>query len=165
MVCSERPGRRPSSKVTHSAAKHVPCRRLKRRWAAGNHMSIQSPTRTCLPPIATKPILSRVFVQARRRASVPGIFAAVPAGDNILTLYATGCGALTDDDLPRRALPVSVTVNNQQATVLYAGIAPGLVQGADQINIQLPDSITSSQLTIVLTAGDAPSKPFVWNQP
>jgi uncharacterized protein (TIGR03437 family) len=98
--------------------------------------------------------------------SAPGIFAAASAADNILTLYATGCGVLTNDDLPRCALPVSVTVNDQPATVLYAGIAPGLVQGANQINIQLPDGITTSdKLTIVLTAGDASSKPFVWNQP
>jgi len=97
--------------------------------------------------------------------SAPGIFAAVPAGDNVLTLYATGCGALTTDALPRCALPVSVTVNGEPAAVLYAGIAPGLVQGANQINVQLPADINSGQLTIVLTAGGASSKPFVWNQP
>jgi uncharacterized protein (TIGR03437 family) len=97
--------------------------------------------------------------------SVPGIFAAVPARDKVIVLYATGCGALTNDDLPRCALPVSVTVNDQPSTVLYAGIAPGLVQGANQINIQLPAGIASGQLTIVLTTGDARSKPFVWNQP
>jgi hypothetical protein len=97
--------------------------------------------------------------------SAPGIFAAVPAGDHILTLYATGCGVLTNDDLLRCALPVSVTVNDQPATVLYAGIAPGLIQGANQINIQLPNGIDTGHLTIVLTAGDASSKPFVWNQP
>jgi uncharacterized protein (TIGR03437 family) len=97
--------------------------------------------------------------------SAPGIFAAVPAGDNILTLYATGCGELTTDDLPRCTLPVSVTVNDQPATVLYAGVAPGLVQGANQINIQLPNGTAAGQPTIVLTAGDASSKPFVWSQP
>jgi uncharacterized protein (TIGR03437 family) len=99
-------------------------------------------------------------VQLNVAPSAPGIFAAVPAGDNILVLYATGCGPLNNDDLPRCALPVSVTVNDQPATVLYAGIAPGLVQGANQINIQLPAGITSGPATIVLTAGDAPSKPF-----
>ena len=107
---------------------------------------------------------SSVPVKLDVAPSAPGIFAAVPAGDNILTLYATGCGALTNADLPRCALPVSVTVNDQPAIVLYAGIAPGLVQGANQINIQLPDGIASGQLTIVLTAGGS-SKPFVWNQP
>jgi uncharacterized protein (TIGR03437 family) len=51
-------------------------------------------------------------------------------------------------------------VNDEPARVFYAGIAPGLVQGANQINIQLPDDITTSQITIVLTAGDTSSKPF-----
>jgi uncharacterized protein (TIGR03437 family) len=104
-------------------------------------------------------------VQLQVAPSAPGIFAAVSAGDNILVLYATGCGALTNDDLPRCALPVSVTVNGESAQVLYAGIAPGLVKGANQINIQLPDDITTGPLTIVLTAGDASSKPFSFTLP
>lgn len=99
-------------------------------------------------------------VQLPVTPAAPGIFAAVAAGQNILTLYATGCGVLTNDPLPRCALPVSVTVNNQPATVLYAGIAPNLVQGANQVNIQLPDGITSGTLSIVLTAGAASSTPF-----
>jgi uncharacterized protein (TIGR03437 family) len=37
--------------------------------------------------------------------------------------------------------------------------------GANQINLQLPDGLASGPLTIVLTAGDAASKPFVWNRP
>ena len=49
--------------------------------------------------------------------------------------------------------------------MLYAGAAPGLVEGANQINIKLPDDITSGVLTIVLTAGDASSKPFTWTMP
>jgi uncharacterized protein (TIGR03437 family) len=104
-------------------------------------------------------------VQLQVDSSAPGIFAAVSAGDGIIVLYATGCGALTTDDLPRCVLPVSVTVNDHPAIVLYAGIAPGLVQGANQINIQLPDGITSGALAIVLAAGDAASKPFVWSRP
>jgi uncharacterized protein (TIGR03437 family) len=97
--------------------------------------------------------------------SAPGIFAAITAGQNILTLYATGCGALTNDTLPRCALPVGVTINDQPATVLYAGIAPGLVQGANQINVQLPSGITSGPLAIVLTVGAASSTPFSFTLP
>jgi uncharacterized protein (TIGR03437 family) len=97
-------------------------------------------------------------VQLQVASSAPGIFAAASAGDGIVVLYATGCGALTNDDLPRCALPVSVTLNGEAAQVLYAGIAPGLVQGANQINLQLPDGITSGALTIIVTAGDASSK-------
>jgi uncharacterized protein (TIGR03437 family) len=104
-------------------------------------------------------------LQLQVAQSAPGIFAAVSAGDNIVVLYATGCGALTNDDLPRCALPVSATVDDEPAQVLYAGIAPGLVQGANQINIKLPDDITTGPLTIVLTAGDASSKPFSFTLP
>jgi uncharacterized protein (TIGR03437 family) len=99
-------------------------------------------------------------IQLQAAPSAPGIFAAVPAGDGIVVLFATGCGALTNDDLPRSALPVSVTVNGESAQVLYAGIAPGLVQGANQINFQLPTDITSGQVSIILTAGGGSSKPF-----
>jgi uncharacterized protein (TIGR03437 family) len=105
------------------------------------------------------------LLQLQVAQSAPGIFAAVSAGDNIVVLYATGCGALTNDDLPRCALPVSVTVNDQPATVIYAGIAPGLVQGANQVNIQLPDGTPSGPLIIVLSAGDASSKPFSFTLP
>ena len=105
------------------------------------------------------------LIQLQVAPAAPGIFAAVSAGDGIVVLYATGCGALTTDALPRCMLPVSVTVNGEPATVLYAGIAPGLVQGANQVNIQLPPDITSGQVTIVLTAGDASSTPFSFTLP
>src|SRR4029077_8408613 len=104
-------------------------------------------------------------VQLQVASSAPGIFAAVSPGDGIIVLYATGCGALTTDDLPRCVLPVSVTVNNEPAQVLYAGIAPGLVQGANQVNFVLPDDITTGQVSITLTAGDASSKPFSFTLP
>ena len=49
---------------------------------------------------------------------------------------------------------------DEDGDILVAGIAPGLVQGANQINILLPDAVTSTSLSIVLTAGDALSKAF-----
>jgi uncharacterized protein (TIGR03437 family) len=97
--------------------------------------------------------------------SAPGIFAAASAGDGIVVLYTTGCGALTTDTLPLCALPISVTVNGDLAQVLYAGIAPGLVQGANQINFKLPADITTGQASIILTAGDGSSKPFNFTLP
>jgi uncharacterized protein (TIGR03437 family) len=77
----------------------------------------------------------------------------------------SGCGALTKDTLPRCQLPVSATVNGQPAQVLYAGIAPGLVSGANQINLRLPSGITSGPLSIVVTAGTASSKAFSYTLP
>ncbi len=97
--------------------------------------------------------------------SAPGIFSAVANGDGTLTLYATGCGTLTQDALALCQLPVSVTVNNEPAQVLYAGIAPGLVQGVNQVNILLPGDVTGGPVSIVLTAGLASSKAFSYNLP
>jgi uncharacterized protein (TIGR03437 family) len=104
-------------------------------------------------------------VQLQVASSAPGIFAAASTGDGIVVLYATGCGSLTTDALPLCALPVLVTVNGEPAQVLYAGIAPGLVEGANQINFRLPADITTGQVSIILTAGDGSSKPFSFTLP
>jgi len=56
-------------------------------------------------------------------------------------LYGTGGGALTNDSLPRLTLPVSATVGGVSAYVQDAGIAPGLVQGAMQINVEIPSIV------------------------
>ena len=92
----------------------------------------------------------------------PGIFAAVSGGPGLLTLYATGGGKLSTDELPIFTLPVGVTVNGLAAQVLYAGIAPGLPEGANQVNVQLPTGLTSGSLTIVLRVGSASSPAFTY---
>jgi uncharacterized protein (TIGR03437 family) len=97
--------------------------------------------------------------------SAPGIFAAVADGGGAITLYATGCGALTKETLPRCQLPVSATINGKAAQVLYAGIAPGLVQGANQFNLMLPSGITSGPISIIVTVGNASSKAFSFTLP
>jgi uncharacterized protein (TIGR03437 family) len=97
--------------------------------------------------------------------AAPGIFAAVPAGNNVVTLYATGCGMLNSDALPNCELPVSVTANGQAGEVLYAGIAPGLAEGVNQINFQLPENVTSGKISIVLTVGNTASLPFAMTLP
>jgi uncharacterized protein (TIGR03437 family) len=99
-------------------------------------------------------------VQLQVSPSAPGIFAAVPAGAGIVTLYATGCGTLTQDTLPVCSLPSSITVNGEPAQVLYAGIAPGLVSGANQINFALPADIQSGPISIIWTVGNASSAAF-----
>jgi uncharacterized protein (TIGR03437 family) len=69
------------------------------------------------------------------------------------------------DTLPRCQVPGSATVNGQPAQVLYAGVAPGLVSGANQINLLLPSGITSAPISIVVTAGTASSKAFSFALP
>jgi uncharacterized protein (TIGR03437 family) len=95
-------------------------------------------------------------------ASSPGIFAAVPSGPGVITLYATGGGSLSKDSTPLLNLPTSVTVNGEPAQVLYAGVAPGLVEGANQINILLPAGLQSGALSVVLTVGLVSSKAFAF---
>ncbi len=75
---------------------------------------------------------------------------------SVVQLFGTGGGTLTNDTLPQLALPVSATVGSVSARVTYAGIAPGLVQGAMQVNVQLPTGITPGPaVPIVLTVGQA----------
>jgi uncharacterized protein (TIGR03437 family) len=55
-------------------------------------------------------------------------------------------------------LPVTATVGGVPATVYYAGIAPGLVEGAMQVNVQIPDGISSGSVPVVLQVGSATSQ-------
>jgi uncharacterized protein (TIGR03437 family) len=77
---------------------------------------------------------------------------------SVVALYGTGGGALTTDALPLLKLPVTATVGGVPATVYYAGIAPGLVQGAMQVNIQIPSGVTPGPaVPIAITVGNATS--------
>ena len=55
-------------------------------------------------------------------------------------------------------LPYSATVNGENATVDYAGDAPGLVYGVYQFNVTLPANTPSGAQTIILTVGDSTSQ-------
>ena len=75
-----------------------------------------------------------------------------------MALYGTGGGPLTTDTLARLMLPVSATVGGLPAQVDYAGIAPGLVQGAMQINVAIPSAVTPGpSVPVVVTVGSAVS--------
>ena len=71
------------------------------------------------------------------------------AGDS-LAIYATGI-----------ANPVSVTIGGVDCNVQYAGQAPGLIPGADQINVQVPTGLTPGDQEIVVTAAGTRSQPGV----
>ena len=77
---------------------------------------------------------------------------------SVVALYGTGGGTLTTDALPLLKLPVTATVGGLPATVYYAGIAPGLVQGAMQVNVQIPSAVTPGPaVPIAITVGTATS--------
>ncbi|HYL78756.1 MAG TPA: hypothetical protein VEU96_31495 [Bryobacteraceae bacterium] len=85
------------------------------------------------------------------------------ARGSIVLLYATGAGQMTpalDDGkivnaapFPAPLLPVQVFIDDQPAEVLYAGAAPGMVQGVLQINARIPDAASSGEVHVVVRAG------------
>ncbi|MEO5925581.1 MAG: M12 family metallopeptidase [Bryobacteraceae bacterium] len=87
---------------------------------------------------------------------------------SVVTLFATGAGtmdrslpngAVTDGNLLRPLLPVSVRIGTQTAEVLYAGSAPTLVHGVLQINVRIPANLVSGTYPIKLVVGDNISPP------
>ncbi len=87
---------------------------------------------------------------------------------SVVTLFATGGGtmdkslpngAVTDSNLLRPLLPVSVRIGTQTAEVLYAGSAPTLVHGVLQINARIPTNLVSGTYPIKLVVGDNISPP------
>jgi uncharacterized protein (TIGR03437 family) len=92
--------------------------------------------------------------------TVNGAANPAPAG-SVVALYGTGGGALTNDALPRVALPVSATIGGLGAQVLYAGVAPGEPDGVIQINVQIPTGLTPGVAGVVVMIGNASSQPGV----
>ncbi|HEY7388038.1 MAG TPA: TIGR03118 family protein [Bryobacteraceae bacterium] len=88
-----------------------------------------------------------------------------PSG-SIITLFATGQGpelppgedgVVNDRVLRVPQLPVTLTIGGQTADVLYAGTAPGLVQGVMQVEAVIPSGLTGA-VPVVLTVGSAGSQ-------
>jgi uncharacterized protein (TIGR03437 family) len=78
-------------------------------------------------------------------------------------MYATGVGEMNPPGIngqitsstpyPVPVLPVKVLIDNQPADVLYAGAAPGFVQGLIQINVRMPAAASSGNVQVVLQVG------------
>jgi uncharacterized protein (TIGR03437 family) len=90
---------------------------------------------------------------------------------NIIVLYATGMGQTTPggttgrimtgsaSDLRRPLGNVTVRIGGQNAEVLYAGSAPGLVAGAMQINARIPsNSIIGANVPVQVQVGNSTSQ-------
>jgi uncharacterized protein (TIGR03437 family) len=93
-----------------------------------------------------------------------------PAG-SVISLYATGLGPVTPAGVDGAVatvlapvnLPIRVLIGGLPAYVLYAGAAPGMVEGAVQINVRIPPLAPSgSVVLVVVQAGDALSPSDVW---
>ena len=67
-------------------------------------------------------------------------------------------GKITQNDLARPRLSVSMKIGGQTADVFYAGTAPGLVTGALQVNARIPNSVNSGAASVVLNVGGVDSQ-------
>jgi uncharacterized protein (TIGR03437 family) len=67
-------------------------------------------------------------------------------------------GKLASDPLPRPLLPVGVTIGGANATITFAGGAPGLVAGVMQINVMIPAVPTAGNaVPLAIQIGGVPS--------
>ena len=72
-----------------------------------------------------------------------------------------GTDGTVSTSLASLANPVSVTIAGQIANVQYAGSAPGLVNGAIQINVTVPTGISGDALPLAISAPGAPPTPLI----
>ncbi len=92
------------------------------------------------------------------------------AAGTVVDIYCTGGGVTTpvskDGALATSAPPfptlnaqdVSVTIGGVPAKVVYAGPAPGLINGLTQVDAIVPDGLTPGSLPIVVTIGGVSSQ-------
>jgi uncharacterized protein (TIGR03437 family) len=93
------------------------------------------------------------------------------ARGSIIVLYGTGVGQtspagidghLADYPAPLPKATVFAIIGGLGAQVLYAGDAPGLVEGAVQINAVIPNGVTpGSAVSVQIAAGSASSQPLI----
>ena len=82
---------------------------------------------------------------------------------SVIIMWATGAGQTNpggndgqialSGSLPTPQLPVTVSIDNVPAQVLYAGAAPGMVQGVIQLNVRVPSGASTGQVPIVVSVG------------
>ena len=86
------------------------------------------------------------------------------AAGSVVMVYGTGFGSLdppaADGEIAgfpaRTTLPVSASIGDLPAEVLYAGAAPGLVAGVVQVNLRIPSGLAPNLAAPVsVTIGSA----------
>jgi uncharacterized protein (TIGR03437 family) len=135
----------------------------------GKTATFQVPVASSAPGIFTYNSTGKGPAAALNQDGVTVNTAAKPAqtGD-VISLFATGegqtspagvDGKLAAVPLPQPVLPVTVTIGGQNAQILYAGGAPGLVAGLIQINVRIPSGIpTGAAVPVAVRVGNASSQ-------
>ncbi|MBK7929221.1 MAG: serine hydrolase [Bryobacterales bacterium] len=120
-----------------------------------------------LPVVAAKPGLYAAAGRAlalNQDGRLNGPNAGARRGSAV-ALFLTGGGALegtmadgsAQQGVARLRQTVTATVNGAAARVLYAGGAPGLVQGLAQVNIEIPQGVAPGAAQVVVTVGEGVS--------
>jgi uncharacterized protein (TIGR03437 family) len=134
------------------------------QMAAGAAFAVTMPVATAVPAIFTYASGIDQAVVINQDGTLNSVGNPATRG-TIVTFYAEGAGlmmpAMADGSLaplappfPVPALPIGVTIRGANATVEYAGAAPGFISGLLQINVQVPTSINfGSDVPLFLTVG------------
>jgi uncharacterized protein (TIGR03437 family) len=89
---------------------------------------------------------------------------------DVIVLYVTGEGVTSPAGVTGRITPtvqpfpqpvsgnVTVTIDGIPATVQFYGEAPGLVAGVMQVNVVVPQGVSSGSVPVVVRVGDAASQ-------
>ena len=93
------------------------------------------------------------------------------AHGSIVTLFVTGVGAMqpqpADGSVPRApsatpALPIRIqsVAYSPAWQIQYAGDAPGLVEGAVQLNVLIPESLSAGAQSMLVEVGGTGTSPY-----
>lgn len=164
--------------VTHASASQVTAVAPFGLSAATTRVQVQYQGRTStaypLPVVPAAPLLFSVDGTGAGQAlasnpdgSANSAAKPVRAGA-VMALYATGAGVLTpwsqdgavgwNATRPQVALPVSVSIGGQDATVLFAGSASGLVEGMVEIDAVVPAGVPGTAVPVVVDVCGAKSQ-------
>jgi uncharacterized protein (TIGR03437 family) len=92
------------------------------------------------------------------------------ARNSVITIYATGEGPtapagqdgrvipLDINQVKRPTAPVRATIGGVEATVEYAGSAPGFVSGVFQVNVRVSPNTPTGNQQVLIFVGNAPSQ-------
>jgi len=134
--------------------------------------------RVTVPVVQAAPALFAMNGTGGGQGAILNNDGSVNSGDNpaqrgsVVSLFGTGLGqtipasedGVINDGraLPAAALPVAAFIDGQPAEILYAGAAPGMLHGFVQVNVRIPDTLTSTgDLRVALKAGDYTSPTII----
>ena len=122
--------------------------------------SVQLPVTPSAPGIFTTQN-GKGQAAALNQSGVPNGALNPASAGQVVSLYVTGLGpfnAASPDGLQRMTLPVQAFLGGTQATVQYAGNAPGYTPGLQQVNIVVPPGVSGPATPVTVTAGGLSSQ-------